>query len=306
MDELVHLRETPVADKVYMIAGWQQWADAGAISSALPQYLVDRLAADKIGEMDPDQFYLFQIPGTHHLVRPQIKLQDGYRERIETKKNEFYYSGKTKNGLAIFMGYEPHRNEERYADAFLDAAQALGVKRIVAVAGVYGPMPYEKDREVSCVYSLPRMKAELKHYAVSLSDYEGGSTIDTYIADRAEPRGIEFVALFAMVPYYDLTQLSPHLSGVQIGQDYKAWYDLLRRLDYMFGLGLDLADLGKQAEKLIASIDAQIERLDASMPQLQVRAHINELTKDFTEKPFMPLGDAWERELEDLFKDLEE
>ena len=306
MDELVHLSEKPAADKVYMIAGWQQWADAGAISSALPQYLVDHLAADKIGEIDPDLFYLFQIPGTHHLVRPQIKLQDGYREHIETRKNEFYYSGKTRNGLAIFMGHEPHRNEQRYAEAFLDAAQELGVKRIVAVAGVYGPMPYDKDREVSCVYSLPGMKDELKRYAVNLSNYEGGSTIDTYIADRAEPRGIEFLALFAMVPYYDLTQLSPHLSGVQIGQDYKAWYDLLRRLDYMFNLGLDLSDLGEQSEKLIASIDAQIERLDESMPQLKVRDHINELTKDFSENPFMPLGDVWERELEDLFKNLED
>lgn len=306
MDELVHLTEKPVVDRMYMIAGWHQWADAGAISSALPQYLIDRLSAGKIGEMGSDQFYLFQIPGTHHLLRPQIKLQDGYRERIETKSNEFYYSGKTRNGLTIFLGHEPHHNEQRYADAFLDAAQQLGVMRIVAVAGVYGPMPYDKDREVSCVYSLPGMKDELKRYAVSLSDYEGGSTIDTYIADRAEPRGIEFVALFAMVPYYDLTQLSPHLSGVQVGQDYKAWYDLLKRLDHMFGLGLDLSDLGEQSEKLIASIDAQIERLDESMPELKVRDHINELTKDFTENPFMPLGDAWERELEDLFRDLEE
>lgn len=34
----------------YMIAGWKpQWSDGGEISSGLPQYLVEKLGARKIG-----------------------------------------------------------------------------------------------------------------------------------------------------------------------------------------------------------------------------------------------------------------
>ena len=33
MDDVVELWEKPEADEVYMLAGWQQWADAGSISS---------------------------------------------------------------------------------------------------------------------------------------------------------------------------------------------------------------------------------------------------------------------------------
>ena len=62
MDELVELSEIPVADEIYMIVGWHQWADAGAISSGLPEYLIELTNAHKIGEIRPDGFYLFQVP----------------------------------------------------------------------------------------------------------------------------------------------------------------------------------------------------------------------------------------------------
>ena len=65
MDELVEIWEKPTAAEIYMITGWRQWADAGSISSALPEYLVELTAARKIGEIKPGPFYLFQIPGTH-------------------------------------------------------------------------------------------------------------------------------------------------------------------------------------------------------------------------------------------------
>ena len=43
-----------------------------------------------IGSLRPDGFYLFQIPGTHDLVRPPIKFEDGYPVELVTPRNEFY------------------------------------------------------------------------------------------------------------------------------------------------------------------------------------------------------------------------
>ena len=45
MNELVDLREKPLAEEIYIIAGWQQWADAGAVSSGLPPYLIEHTHA---------------------------------------------------------------------------------------------------------------------------------------------------------------------------------------------------------------------------------------------------------------------
>ena len=74
MDELVELTEKPLAEEIYMLAGWRQWADAGATSSALPQYLIDHTEARKIGRIKSDSFYLYQLPGTHHFLRPEVKF----------------------------------------------------------------------------------------------------------------------------------------------------------------------------------------------------------------------------------------
>lgn len=306
MDDLVELWENPVADEIYMIAGWHQWADAGAISSGLPQYLIDQTNAQKIAEIQNDGFYLFQLPGTHHLLRPEIKLEEGYRKELRARSNEFYYWGDEQKGLIIFLGDEPHLNEERYAEAFFNAVQELGVKRVAVVGGVYGAMPYDQDRDVSCVYSLKRMKQELEEYAVRFSNYEGGATIGSYLVDQAERQGIEFLVLYAFVPAYDFSQPSAHIQGIQIEHDYKAWYDLMRRFNHMFDLGIDLSGLLNRSDDLISSIESKIDELENSMPQLNVREYMEKVASNFTERSFMPLDDVWERELGDLFEDNED
>jgi proteasome assembly chaperone (PAC2) family protein len=306
MNDLVELWEKPPAEEIYMITGWRQWADAGAISSGLPQYLIDQTGARKIGEIKSDGFYLFQIPGTHHFLRPEIKLDEGYREELTTWKNEFFYAGDDIKGLVIFLGEEPHLSVERYAEAFFHAVGELGVRRVAALGGVYGAMPHDKDRQVSCVYSLPEMKDELAEYAVKFSNYEGGTTIGTYLVDRAEQNEVEFLVFYALVPAYDLSQLSTHLQGMRIENDFKAWYDLTRRLNHMFDLGIDLSDLRRRSDELTSSMDYKIDELERAMPQLKVREYVEGLSRDFIEMPFMPLGEVWERELGDLFEDMED
>lgn len=305
MDELVELWEQPKAEEMYLIAGWHQWADAGNVSSGLPQYLIEQLRARLIGRIAPDQFYLFQIPGTHHLLRPEVKLHEGYRVALRHKKNEFYYAGDERRGLVIFLGDEPHLNAERYADAFLDVVQALNVKRVIAVGGVYGAMPYEKDRQISCVYSLRHLKDELDLYAVQFSNYEGGVTIGTFVLDRAEARGIEFIVFYAMVPAYDFGQGIVAVQGIRIENDFKAWYDLMRRINHMWKLGLDLSDLEARSDEVILSMRAKIDELDRTMPQLRVRRYLEKVAEEFTEMSFVPLDDVWERGLRDILEDLD-
>jgi len=303
MEDAFDLWETPKAKEMYMLAGWQQWADAGSISSGLPQYLIEKLEARRIGELDSEDYYLFQIPGTHHFLRPQIKLEEGYRQAMSTRDNEFFYSGDEEKGLVIFLGEEPHLRAERYAAAFFDVVEALNVKRVVAVGGVYGAVPYDKDREVSCIYSLKEMQDELTRYAVRFSDYEGGTTIGTYMADQAEQRGVEFVVFYGFVPAYDFSQISETVHGFSIENDFKAWYDLLKRVNHMFNLTLDLTELESESERLFTSIEAEIDRLEGETPELRIRDYIDSLSEDFTEKRFVPLGDMWTRGLRDLLDD---
>lgn len=305
MNKAVELLEKPVAEEIYMIAGWRQWADAGTISSGLPHFLIDQTGAEKIGEIKPDGFYLYQIPGTHHLLRPEIKLEEGYRQQLKSQKNEFFYAGDAQKGLVIFLGEEPHMDIDRYVEAFFDVAQEIGVKRIAAVGGVYGAIPYDKDRAISCSYSLPRMKEELENYAVQFSNYQGGASIGSYFLDSAERRGLEYLVFYGFVPAYDLSQVSNLLQGMSVEHDFKAWYDLMRRFNYMFNLGIDLSELERQADELLTSMQTKLNEVARKIPQLNISAYMAQVTEDFTEKPFMPLSDVWAQELGNLFEDME-
>ncbi len=100
-DEPLTLWELPKAKEIFMIAGWHQWADAGAISSGLPLYLIHKTKARKIGAIKDDGFYLFQL-GEHTTLRPEIKLEEGHRKELHKPTNEFYYTGDDEKGLVIF------------------------------------------------------------------------------------------------------------------------------------------------------------------------------------------------------------
>ena len=305
MDERVHLREIPTAEEMIMIAGWHQWADAGSISSGLPAYLIDMLDARKIGEISRDRFFLFQIPGAHHLLRPEVHTTDGVVQEMRVIPTEVFYAELSGKGLIIFLGEEPHVNEEEYAAAFFDIVKALGVRRIVAVGGVYGAMPYSKDRDISCVFSLERMREEMQEYAVRFSNYEGGTTIGSYLAYHAGQQNIEYIVLHGFVPAYDFGQVMLPAQSVRIEDDVKAWYDILRRIDFMFHLNMNLSELGIQSDELMSSMEEQMEELARQAPQLEVHSYLQKLDEEFTENPFMPLDDVWERELGDLLDDLE-
>jgi hypothetical protein len=117
---------------------------------------------------------------------------------------------------------------------------------------------------------------------------------------------LEVFVFNAFVPHYDFSQSSSNIQGVRIEHDFKAWYELMRRFNHMFGLGIDLSDLDRQSEDLVMSIDSKIEELERSMPQIDVRGYLRKLSAGFEERAFMPLDDMWERELGDLLDDLDQ
>jgi hypothetical protein len=286
-----------------MIAGWRQWADAGSVSSGLPEYLLNHTRAARIGRIDPEGFYLFQIPGAHHLLRPVVKLSEGHRERMESHTNGFYLASVGQREFLLFVGDEPHRNEDAYAAAFLDAVQELGAQTVAVVAGVHGPVPHNVDRSVSCVYSLRHMKAYLARRAVRFSNYEGGATIGMYLTAKAAERGLELFRLCAYVPTYDFSIGSTLIQRMAMGDDYRAWYDLTRRLDRLFHLGLDLSDLARRSRQLTADWDARLEQLATKMPQLNVREYLQGIESEFAEEARDTGDDLWEDALRDILDD---
>ena len=305
MSDAVEIWERPTATQIHMLVGWRQWADAGSISSGLPKYLIEQTQARKIGIIRSDGFYLFQFPGTHGLMRPIIKFEEGHPKSLETKRNELYYTGNDQRGVVILLGDEPHLDIERYTEAVLHIIKSLGIKRTVGLGGVYGELPYDKERTVSCVYSLPPMKEELSALAVNFSDYEGGASIGSYICQRAGQQAIEYANLYAFVPIFNLADLTQSGSTIHIENDFSAWLGIMRRVNHLLKTGFDLSDLRQKHEQLKNSIDAKVEELESASPGLELRKYLAGLSESYDEKSFDPLDEIWKKELGSLLDDLD-
>jgi proteasome assembly chaperone (PAC2) family protein len=299
----VELWEQPAAEQVYMMIGWRQWADAGSISSGLPEYLIRQSNARQIGKIDNKGFYLFQIPGTHDLVRPVVKFEDGYPASLETQRNEIYYSGDSQRGIVFLIGDEPHIDVERYATACLSIAKTLRVKRIVSFGGVYGELPYDKERMVSGIYSQKHLKEEMLGLSVNLSDYHGGASIGSYLCRRAGEQDLELVGFYGFVPTYDFSSFAQISSAIRIENDFAAWLGVMRRVNYMLKTDFDLGDLERKCKQLVETIEAKVEELDRLVPQAGVREYLASLSDDFVEVVFDPMDEVWEDEIRRLFDD---
>lgn len=303
MSDEFEIWEQPEAKEIAMLAGWRQWADAGSISSGLPQYLIRQSGAQQIGKIRSDGFYLFQFPGTHDLVRPVVRYERGFPVSLDMPRNEIYYAGDNQSGVVIFVGDEPHLDVERYTRAFLDMAQTLGVRRIVDFGGVYGELPYDKERMVACTYSLPALKEEVENLAVNLSDYQGGASIGSVICRLAGDRDMAYVSFYAFVPTYDFANVPQIANKIRIENDYMAWYGVMRRVNHLLKLGFDLSDLERKSRRLVQVVDAKVKELDEIDPQIGIHDYLARLSADFTEVTFEPLDDVWEDEFRRLFDD---
>ncbi len=305
-DDLFVLNEKPEAR--YMIAGWRrQWSNGGRISSRLPRYLIDTLGARKIGEMGPEvsrMCYPFQVAGTHDVYRPSAAFKDGLPSAPMSRENEWFDAG---NGLIIFLGEEPWYRLELYAESFFQVVQELGIEQTVAVEGVNGPAPPDLERRITCTYSRPEMREWLERYGVQFSSYGSdgrrGPTIGMALVSMAHFQypDVQMFRFGAMAPMY------PFVGGsnqqLNITTDRTSFYDIMRRLNAIFDLNVDLSELKAQGDAESQELLSTLERISSSNPD--AKKIIDQVREDYTYTPFVQpveLDPALDQTLEDILR----
>jgi len=282
----------------FLIAGFSQWANAGNVSSGIPEYLIDKLNAARVGHISKGDFYIFQLPGSHFMFRPPVKYIEGYEEDYEEEPiNDFYYAEISGKGLILFIGTEPIQHEDVYVNTLLDGAKEQGVKRIIVPAGVGGEVPFDKERLISCTYSMKQMQEQLNNYGVTFSNYDKNATIGMVINHYCKKRSIESVRMSARTPSYQVP-----LTG---SNDKRAMYDILRRIRYMFGIDLDLSDLKEESKQQISDFNNEIKRLYVSNPELEphITTYMEQIGESFKELIFeepIRIPDVFMNEFKDL------
>ena len=307
-DELIIFEQKPTA--TYLIAGWRrQWSNGGRISSGLPRYLIEKLSAKKIGELGPQvstMCYPFQVAGTHDAFRPVAAFREGLPAESMHRENYFFDAG---NGLVIFLGEEPWYRLDIYVQGFFEAIKELGIKQTVAVEGVNGPAPPDLERRITCAYSKASMKEDLERFGLQFSSYGSdgrrGPTIGMALVSVAhfDYPDVEMFRLGAMAPLYPL--LSSNNQQLGITRDHRSFYDIMRRLNAMFDLTIDLNELKSLADAESGELQTNLEKLSES--SREAKQVIEQVRAEYNYTPFeqrVELDPALDQTLDDILRNL--
>ncbi len=305
MTDLFDIWEEPKSKEMHLFIGWRQWADAGSVSSELPLYLMNMNDGRQIGKLITDPFFIFQIPGTHDLLRPDVRYVEGFPQELESPHTELFFAGNENRGFLFLVGDEPQINIEKYTAEVFNIVKKFKVRRVIGFGGVYGEVPFDKKRTISSTYSMKKIRQEIDALGVNLSDYHGGASIGSFLCKRASEQKIEYVSFYAFVPAYDFTELGESGGAIRIENDFSAWLSVMERVKTMLKLDWDLTDLETKAIELGEVIETKVAEIDKANPEMGIRAYFQRVSDNFVEVDFNPTADFWEEKLKGMFDKLD-
>ncbi len=201
--EQLRIYNKPELNNPRILLGFSGWMDGGEVSTGTIKYLIEKLDAKKFAEIDPEGFYIHNLPGPMEvtaLFRPHVRIEDGLITSYKTTSNTFFYS--EKNDLILFLGAEPNLNWQSFADCIFTICSEFDAKMIYFIGSVAGLVPHTRDPRILCLVSDAHLKKDLEAYGVKFSNYEGPSSIVTYLTANSKQKGLSMASLIAAIPAY--------------------------------------------------------------------------------------------------------
>jgi len=261
--------QPPKLNEGRMVLAFSGWMDGGDVSTGTVDWLVDTLGARAVAEIDAEEFYIYNFPGSMEistLFRPHTEISEGMVTAYEPAGNTFFCD--EPNRLILFSGKEPNLNWASFADCIFDFASQAGVSMLYFVGSFGGLVPHTREPRLVSTVSDARMKPELEQYGIGLADYQGPASFATYLITRAARCGLRMASLVAEIPSY-----------IE-GTNPKSIEAVLRKL-------AALLDLQADFDGLRSSTDSWEGRLNKALKRKpELAKHIRKLEEDYDNEVF--------------------
>jgi proteasome assembly chaperone (PAC2) family protein len=241
-----------------MLLAFSGWMDGGEVSTGTVRNLLANLDARRIATLDPEPFYIYNVPGSMEvaaLFRPEVKYDDGVIKTFALPENEFYCDAA--RNVVLFLGKEPNLQWRHFAECVFELALRTGVTRLFFVGSFGGSVPHTREPRLYASISDESLRPALKNFGVGFSDYEGPASFATYLLARAPARNLEMVSLAAEIPAY-LQGVNP----ISIEA-------VTRRLNNILGLHVDLAPMRMASDEWEANVTAIVREDEKLARQIQ-------------------------------------
>jgi len=228
MKKTVKLYWQPHPESCSMLASWP---GIGNVSLIVASYLIQKLGAEEIGEIDSTQF--FEPTG--------VVVKDNIVENPRFPKNKFYYweDAESKRGLLLFVGEsQPSTKGRELVDCVLDVAQKFNVQRLYSCAAAITQIHYSEESSVWGAATSNDLVSELEKHDVELKGELRIAGLNGLVLGMLEERNIEGICLLGEVPSYATQMANP-----------KAAVAVTKTLTEMLAIDVDLMELVELAER---------------------------------------------------------
>jgi len=257
-----------------LLLGLSGWMDGGDVSTGTIKVLAERLSAKRFAEIEPEGFYIYNLPGAMEvaaLFRPHCRITKGVIREFEFPENAF--SAAESQDLILFSGKEPNLAWEDFGDCIFALCRRFSVRAIYFIGSVAGLVPHTRDPRLFCSVSDAALKPRFEHLGLKFSDYEGPASFVTYLTTAAKEQGMEMISIVATVPAY-----------IQ-GANPKCIEAVARRMAGMLGVHVDLDDLRTTAD------DFEKKLTEVVQEQPELAENVTRLEQDYDNEIFSEMGD---------------
>ncbi len=258
-----------------LIAAFEGWNDAGEAASSAVNQLSSAWDAKVIGEIDPEDYYDFQV------TRPVIEVADGKATELvwPTTRLTLARPPDVDRDLILVQGIEPNMRWQGFTAELVTAFTELNVELVILLGALLADSPHTRPLQVTAATSGPEIAAALHVESV---DYKGPTGIVGVLQHACTAAGVPSVSLWAAVPHYVAQPPSP-----------KATLALLRSVEDILDIPVPLQDLPAEARAWERGVDELAEQ-DSDVAEY---VRTLEEAKDATDLPEAS-GDAIAREFE--------
>ena len=257
-----------------LVAAFEGWNDAGDAATGAVEHLAEVWDAEPAGEIDPDDFYDFQVS------RPTVALEDGVTRRITWPTTRFSVCrpAASERDLVLLRGVEPNMRWRGFCEQVIAKVRDLGVVEVVTLGALLADSPHTRPVPVSGTSSDPGLSTRL---GLEHSRYEGPTGIVGVLQDACEKAGLPSVSFWAAVPHYVAQPPCP-----------KATIALLRRVEDLLDIPVplqDLPDLARAWERQVdelAADDSDVAEYIASLEEREPEEDLPEASGEAIAKEF--------------------
>jgi len=289
------LTKRPSLCAPYLIAGFGGWPNGGNVSTDTVYFLQSTLKAEQIGEITSDDLYIYSSPTL--ASRPITVISEGVLESLRFPSNTLFACQclGAEHDLLLLQGIEPDLHWQQFADAIVECLQTFKAQRLYTIGGYLDYAPHTRIPRLSAVVTHEALKDELEAYDVDLTDYEGPTSIQSYLLAACRAQGIEGISLWGGAPSY-VQGSYPRLTQA-----------MLQFLSQLWHLPLNLEEIEEQAVELEATLHEQIDtnpeladyvrrleqvydQADGPQPDMNTDAIVDEIQQFLRRRRDNPLG----------------